>query len=160
MKFSRSIVAVLALCVAAGLSGCASAPPADVMKQATADFRLPKKPARGMAMIYVVRPSNMGGLFRFNVFVDDQQEASEVGYTRGEQYIYFDVTPGTHKIWSKAENWANTDITVKAGETIFIHQEPKMGFAIGRNAIYKVDDVEGKYYVKTLKLGTIEKMHK
>jgi hypothetical protein len=160
MKFSKSSIAVLALCATAVLSGCASAPPVAEMQQATEHFHLPKKPAHGMAMVYVVRPSNLGGLFRFNVFVDDQQDASEVGYNRGEQYIYFEVTPGTHKISSKAENWAETVITAKAGETLFLYQESKIGFAIARNAIYPTSELEGKYYVKTLKLGTIEKLHK
>lgn len=160
MRFTRKSVAVLAIIATVVLSGCASAPPEAEMKQATAHYQLPKKPAHGMAMVYVVRPSNLGGLFRYNVFVDDQKDTSEVGYTRGEQYIYFEVTPGRHKISSKADNWAETDISAKAGETLFLYQEVKMGFVTGRNAIYAVSELEGKYYVKTLKLGTIKKLHK
>jgi hypothetical protein len=31
---------------------------------------------------------------RFNVFVDDQEADSEMGYTIGNQYIYFNLTEG------------------------------------------------------------------
>jgi hypothetical protein len=161
MRFTRTSIAVLTLFAAVGLSGCVSTPPVAKMKEATAHFHLPKHPAHGMAMVYVVRPSGGGqGWLRFNVFVDDHKESSEVGYNRGEQYIYFEVTPGKHKISSKAENWAETEISVKAHQTIFLYQEPKAGIGILRNAIYPVSELEGKYYVKTLKLGTIEKLHK
>ena len=41
----------------------------------------------------------IGALIRFNVFVDNQEDASEVGCTRGNQYIYFQVPPGDRKIY-------------------------------------------------------------
>ncbi len=160
MKINKPLVALLAICSIAGLSGCATPPTPDAMKQAVATFELPKKPEDGKALVYVVRPSGLGGLVRFNVFVDDQQAASEVGYTRGSQYIYFSVTPGNHKIYSKAENWADADISVQAGDIVYIKQEPSMGFIMARNTITKIADYEGKYDVKTLQLGTIKKSEK
>src|SRR6185369_8631902 len=114
-------------CAMAVFSGCAKLPPPDVMKSETATFQLPKLPEQGKAVVYVVRPSGLGGLIRFNVFVDDQQDASEMGYTRASQYIYFNLLPGTHKIYSKAENWGETSVSAKEGDIIFIEQEPSMG---------------------------------
>lgn len=111
-------------------------------------------------MIYVVRPSGLGGLIRFNVFVDDQEAASEMGYTRSSQYIYFQVAPGNHLIYSKAENWAEAQVNVKAGEIVFIEQEPTMGVFMARNVITQIKDYQGKYHVKTLGLGTIIKEQK
>jgi len=99
-------------------------------------------------------------LIRFNVFVDDQEAASEVGYTRASQYIYFQVQPGDHKIYSKAENWADAQISAKAGDVIFVQQEPAMGVLMARNSITKIEDYQGKYHVKTLALGTILKAEK
>lgn len=43
-----------------------------------------------------MRPSSLGGLIRFNAFLNDQEENSEMGYARGSQYIYFSVPPGDH----------------------------------------------------------------
>jgi hypothetical protein len=135
--------------------GCASLPSTEVMKAETANYQLPKLPDPGKAIVYVVRPAAVGGLIRFNVFVDNQEDASEVGYTRGTQYIYFQVPPGERKIFSKAENWAETMITAEAGDIIFIQQEPSMGVIMARNSIFKLEDYTGKYHVKKLTLGTL-----
>jgi hypothetical protein len=150
----------LALLAIAVLAGCATPPSADQMKAQIAGFELPKKPDPGKAMVYVVRPSGLGGLIRFNVFVDDQEAASEMGFTRGSQYIYFHVTPGEHKIFSKAENWADVTISANAGDIVFVHQDPSMGILMARNSVAKIEEVEGKYYVKTLTPGTIIKTDK
>jgi hypothetical protein len=142
------------------LGGCASTPSPEAMKAEVATYQLPKLPDPGKAIVYVVRPSSLGGLIRFNVFVDDKEDASEMGYTRSSQYIYFQVEPGTRKILSKAENWAETIIEAKAGDIFFIQQEPSMGIIMARNSIFKLEDYEGKYHVKTLKAGTILKQGK
>lgn len=142
------------------MSGCASLPKPEEMKADVADYQLPKLPEDGKAMVYVVRPSGLGGLIRFNVFVDDKEPASEMGYTRGAQYIYFNLAPGEHQILSKAENWAEVNVSAKAGDIIFINQEPSMGVLMARNSIFPLQDYEGKYHVKHLSLGTIIKPEK
>lgn len=139
------------------LTGCATLPSPEVMKVETQNFNLPRIPDANNAIVYVVRPSSLGGLVRFNVFVDDQEAQSEMGFTRANQYIYFAVKPGKRRIYSKAENWAESEIDVKAGEVIFIQQEPAMGIIMARNSIFKIDDVQGKYHVKTLNIGTLLK---
>jgi hypothetical protein len=156
----RTFVTIASALVLAVLTGCASLPSPEVMKTETATFQLPKQPDAGKALVYVVRPQGPGGLIRFNVFVDDQEAASEMGYTRGSQYIYFHVTPGDHKIYSKAENWAEAQISAKAGEIIFIQQDPSMGIVMARNSISRIEELQGKYFVKKLELGTIIKTDK
>lgn len=142
------------------ITGCASLPSPEVMKAETATYQLPKLPEQGKAIVYVVRPSSVGGFVRFNVFVDDQEASSEMGYTRGSQYIYFSLLPGEHKIYSKAENWAETLVSAKAGDIIFIQQDASMGILMARNNIFKLEDYQGKYHVKTLTVGTIIKSEK
>jgi hypothetical protein len=142
------------------MTGCASLPSPEAMKAETAAFKLPKVPADGKAMVYVVRPSSAGTLVRFNVFVNDQEPASEMGFNRGSQYIYFSVPPGEHKIYSKAENWAEINVSVKAGDIVFLQQEVAIGIIMARNNLSKLEDVTGKYHVKTLELGTIIKAEK
>jgi hypothetical protein len=156
----RSITKILVTAVVAALVGCASLPSPEAMTPETDSYQLPKMPAPGKAMVYVVRPFALGGLVRFNVFVDDQQAPSEMGYTRSSQYIYFQVSPGDHKIYSKAENWAEAQISAKAGDVIYIQQQPSMGIIMARNAITKIEDLQGKYHVKKLELGTIIKTEK
>lgn len=156
----RSAVRSVILLVTMFLVGCASLPTAQEMRSDVVDYQLPKLPEEGKAIVYVVRPSSLGGLIRFNVFVDDQQPESEMGYTRGNQYIYFTVDPGEHQILSKAENWAETNVTANSGDIIYIHQDPKMGILMARNSLFKLQAYEGKYHVKHLKAGTIIKQDK
>lgn len=159
MHLNKTLITLI-LAAAALLTGCASAPTPEVMKSETATFTLPKSPEKGKAIAYVVRPSTMGKLIRFNVFLDDQEAASEMGYTRGYQYIYFNLTPGAHKVYSKAENWSEVSVDAKAGDVIFIQQDASMGLVMVRNSIAQVADYQGKYHVMNLDLGTILKSDK
>jgi Protein of unknown function (DUF2846) len=160
MQFKNSIRSVVIACLALVITGCASLPSPEAMKAETANYNLPALPEAGKAMVYVVRPSALGGIVRFNVFVDNQEDASEVGYTRSGQYIYFSLPVGEHKLYSKAENWAETAVDAKAGDIIFIQQEPHMGILLARNSLSNLHGYEGKYHVKTLTLGTILKSEK
>jgi len=160
MQKTKWIRGFMMAVVAAVITGCASLPSPEAMKAETANYQLPKLPEADKAIVYVVRPSGLGGLIRFNVFVDDQEAQSEMGYTRSSQYIYFNIVPGQHKIYSKAENWAEVNVTANAGDIIFIQQEPAMGLIMARNSLFKLEDYQGKYHVKTLKTGTIIKAEK
>ena len=160
MKSTKIFTAFALVVALAVMTGCASLPSPEVMKAEVSTFQVPKLPEPGKAICYVVRPSGLGGLIRFNVFVDDQEGSSEMGYTRSSQYIYFNLTPGEHKIYSKAENWAETQVSVQAGDIVFIQQEPSMGIIMARNNLSKLEEYQGKYYVKMLKIGTILKAEK
>lgn len=142
------------------LYGCASAPSMEAMQAEVAQYSLPKAPVADKGLVYVVRPSNAGMMVRFNVFLDDQEADSEMGYNRGNQYIYFYVTPGQHVISSKAENWAQVTVTAKAGEVIYLKQEVEVGVVMARNSLKVLNDVEGRYLVKDAALGTIAKESK
>lgn len=136
---------------------CASLPSHEKMKSETQNFQLPEKSDPKKALIYVVRPSFAGFAIRFNVFVDKKYESSEMGYNKGGQYIYFFVEPGNHTIYSKAENWAEQEISAKSGDVLFIKQNPQLGFIMARNSLNIIDETEGKFYIKESGLGTIIK---
>jgi hypothetical protein len=140
--------------------GCVSLPKPEEMQAEVETFTLPKMPEPGKAIVYVVRPSSAGAIIRFNVFIDDHEDTSEMGFTRGSQYIYFNLMPGEHTILSKAENWAEAKITAKAGDIIYVEQDPSMGIIMARNSLRIPPDYEGKYQVKHLTLGTIIKADK
>lgn len=156
----KRIPLIATILLALFLQGCATLPPPETMKAEVQNFQLPKLPEPGKAIVYVVRPSQIGGLVRFNVFLNDQKAESEMGFTRGSQYIYFQVPPGEHRIQSKAENWSEWIVNANAGDIVFIQQEAAMGMLMARNTLFKINDIEGKYHVKTLKLGTIHKVDK
>lgn len=160
MQITKSLASIAVAAALLTIGGCATLPSPEAMKADVATYQLPKQPEAGKALVYVVRPSAIGGLVRFNVFVDDQEAASEMGYTRSSQYIHFNVAPGQRKIYSKAENWAEATVTVKAGDVVYIQQEPTMGIIMARNNIVKLEDYQGKYHVKNLTLGTVIKSDK
>lgn len=139
------------------LFGCASAPSVEKMQADVANYSLPKAGVADKGLVYVVRPGNAGMMVRFNVFLDDKEANSEMGYNRGNQYIYFYVSPGQHVISSKAENWADMTITVKAGEVIYLKQEVEVGVMMARNGLKVLSDLEGRYLVKDASLGTVIK---
>lgn len=151
--FSRTVAAL----TIALLYGCASTPSPDKMQADLIGYSLPKAAVADKGLIYVVRPSSVGMMVNFNVFLDNQAASSEVGHTGGNEYIYFYVTPGAHIINSKAENWAEFKLDVHAGEIIYIKQEVEMGFVMSRNSLVKLSDTEGRYLVKGASLGSIVK---
>jgi len=140
--------------------GCASVPRPDEMKTQVATYQLPRLPDEGKAIVYVVNPSSFAKHaskqgYMFKVFLDNNDPQSEVGSTLGQQYTYFNITPGEHKILSKAGNWAEINVSAKAGDIIFIRQEPYMGFTSLNIKLLNLQDYEGKYYVMTLTPGRI-----
>ncbi|AKT29957.1 hypothetical protein BV360_00906 [Pseudomonas syringae pv. actinidiae] len=138
------------------LYGCAS-PSMEKMQAEVSQYTLPKPAVADKGLIYVVRPSNAGMMVRFNVFLDDKEAESEMGYNRGNQYIYFYVSPGQHVISSKAENWADLPVSIKAGEVVYLKQEVEVGVVMARNGLKQLSDVEGRYLVKDAGLGTVVK---
>ncbi len=157
MNIRSFITSLLVAGVVVMFSGCASLPLPEVMKEETLTYQVPVLPESGKAIVYVVRPSSLWGLTRFNVFLDNEDAQSEMGYNRARQYIYFTVSPGKHKIYSKAENVAELELSASAGDVIFIQQEVAMGLVMARNSISRLEDYEGKYHVKKLTIGTVLK---
>jgi hypothetical protein len=150
-RFGMIVVALLLV------QGCAKPPS---LAEQTKDFKLPAAPEAGQAMVYVVRPSMLGDMIRINVYLDGQDEASEMGYNWGSQHVYFTVAPGKHTIYSKAENWAEIAIEAKADDIIFIKQDTQKGAIIPRNSLSPIDAIEGKYAIMNSSLGTIKKSKK
>jgi len=142
------------------LSGCVSMPSAEKVRTIASAVNLPKTPQEGKAMVYIVRPSPVGFLIKFNVFLDDKKPESEMGYNKSSEYIYFNVSPGHHSILSKAENWASQDIIANAGDIFFLRQEPEIGLIMARNSLTKIDEDYGKYFVSKISLGKIIKTDK
>jgi hypothetical protein len=157
----KKISTLFLVCLLSSLLGCtAPLPKKENISQEVASFTLPKLPDPGRAIIYVVRPSSLGTAVRFNVFLDNMDPASEMGYNRGGQFIYFMVNPGERRIFSVAENTPELKIDVKEGDIIFLQQRVYPGFIMARNDLLLLGEAEGKYRVKTLELGTIIKTQK
>lgn len=136
------------------IQSCSTAPKREVMVKAIKDYELPEKPTEDKAMVYVVRPSGLGSMIRFQIFLDGTENQDELGWTKGNQHFYFTIDPGKHCVHSLAENWSRVQVDLKKGESIFLKQTPTMGFIMARGTLSEVDEVVGKYYMKKTKPGT------
>jgi len=139
------------------LVSCASkAPTTEVMQEALKEYKLPEIKDKSKGLLCVVRPDGYGGLIRFNIFIDGQEEAQEFGGTRGNQHLVIPLDPGKHVVHSKAENWEATDIEIKANDYAFIRQIPGMGFLYARNELKVLDQVEGRFWMMKTGEGTVK----
>ncbi|MDD2699764.1 MAG: hypothetical protein PHH36_00870 [Sideroxydans sp.] len=153
MRIVRLFACIVVL-ISAVLSGCASSGPSpDVMRAEVAGYQLPRMPAGGKAIVYVVFEEDYYDMAAFDVFLDGQETASRVGRNHGGQYFFFEMAPGEHKLFSRGEKWAELAVSAKAGEVIFIRQELVFGMMAARVNLLRLDEVEGKYYVSKLKRG-------
>jgi len=139
------------------LVSCATTPSMATMRTEVETFQLPVLPTDGTSMVYIVRPEMFGTLIGFKVYVDRKETDYLVGSTHGGQYIYFEVKPGAHIILSVAENTAEFELIADPGKVYFIEQIPTMGLLFARNDLAAIQDTEGKYWVKKLKLGDLRK---
>lgn len=151
--FKKILLPLLALFIAS----CNSPVNYDKMTSNIEGYTLPYLPKEGEAMLYVVRPSPIALPIKWNIFIDGKEPANEIGYTKGEQYIYTTLTPGTHTVYSYTEVFDKIEITAQAGEIIFVHQIPKMGILLYRSELKQIDYTAGAYYVKNNHPGTIYK---
>jgi Protein of unknown function (DUF2846) len=138
------------------LTACASAPSVEAMKADSANFKLPAGPYSDYATVYVVRPSAIGFAVKFSVYVDQKDDKYFAGSTKGNQYIYFAMAPGTRQILSQAENLATCTINAEKGKVYFLQQTPRMGILFARNDLTVIQDFEGKYWIKNLNPGTLK----
>ena len=81
------------------------------------------EPPEGKALVYIIRPSNLGKPFKFEVNCDGVY----IGGTAGMLYIYVIVDPGNHLFVGIAENTSELEISAEAGKIYYIRQRPMIG---------------------------------
>lgn len=128
--------------------------PANTDADPAMEITLPAVPQGGQAMVYMVRPSVEDHFSKFYVFLDQKKGENRIGNTKGLEYLYFQVAPGKHRIFSEGRNSKYIDIDVKPGEIIFIKQPVKRDVDGSNldNMIVLEPDL-GKYMVSHLTLG-------
>jgi hypothetical protein len=92
------------------------------------------------ALIYVMRPANVGFAIKSWFFADDEV----LGVNKGNSYFFAHVNPGKHVFWSKSENVDALEMEVKGGEIYYFQQHVQMGWGKARTKIEVVDGEEGR----------------
>lgn len=139
----RSLAATALLCLS--LVGCASVPMAN-----TNDDGAAKKfsPSPDMSGIYIYRNEYFGAAIKMPVLLNGRELGKTVAYS----YLYKEVPPGKHIITADGENTDILKVETRPGQNVFIHQQIKMGFAVGRSGMTFVDSAEGQAGVRECKL--------
>ena len=99
-----------------------------------------------------MRPSAMGGLLAFKVFIDDEYYA----YTTGKRFLYAFLDPGTHKIMTKSENKDEISIVFEEGKTYYFEQKVQLGIMKARNKIERIPEAEGRKKLSKCKLSKVQ----
>ena len=126
----------------AALSGCASGPAYEeyaAQMQAVGD---------GNGRIYMYRPSSLGAAVKPAVRVN----GDEVGTATAKGFFYVDLPPGDYNISASTEAKRSLDVTLDAGEEMYVHLEIKMGAFVGHvkpvlvEASVGSDEIKGTKY--------------
>ncbi len=134
MTLLRRVAGLAALCL---LPACATVPKAAPERDAAAkQFAAPPK---GKAALYVFRDESMGGAVKMRLTIDGEP----LGETGPKTFHWVSVAPGKHTVVGKAENESTVDFTARAGESVFVWQEVKMGLLGARNSLQLVDPERG-----------------
>src|SRR5262245_20924132 len=129
------VLIVLGACV-----GTAAAQPA--ASQATAPT-----PGPNEALVYIVRPANLGFAINFWAFVDQRP----LGMTKGNQHLAVTVPAGEHLVWSRSGNVSALKMSFEAGQTYYLEQKVKMGGIRARVSLEVLDAEAGRKAVAETK---------
>jgi hypothetical protein len=128
------------------------------LKNQLQGYELPARPREGYGMVYIVRPSEVGLFIEFHVYLDAKLGKNRVGRTKGREYLFFEVSPGKHRIISQGNNTKYKDIDIKPGEILFIQQVVKIDVdRTDQDNMKILSEEEGKHYLKTTTLGIYDR---
>ena len=138
----KSVFACALLSLAAGLSGCGSAPLAPPKADTLAKQMLP---AEGKAVIYLFRNSPPSAGWTIPVTLDGK----EMGVTGGQTYFRWEVSPGEHMIISKTHTWSGLMVNVEPGHMYYVWQDIGIGFFVPTSELRFVDRVTAEVNLRS-----------
>jgi hypothetical protein len=127
--FRKGLV-LIALCSGAGTA----------MAQTAAEQTAAPTPGPNEAVVYFVRPANMGFAINFWAFVDQRP----IGVTKGNQHLAATVPAGEHIVWSRSGNVSALKLNFEAGQTYYLEQKVKMGGVRARVSLEVLDAEAGR----------------
>ncbi|MDJ0793632.1 MAG: DUF2846 domain-containing protein [Woeseiaceae bacterium] len=133
------LLALLATVVA--FAGCASGPAFEEYEsqmQAVGD---------GKGRIYMYRPSSLGAAVKPAIRVN----GDAVGTSSAKGFFYVDLPPGDYTIAASTEAKRSLDVTLDAGEEMYVRLEMKMGAFVGHVKPVLVEASVGKEEIKKTK---------
>jgi len=105
----------------------------------------------GKGRIYVIRPGWTG----IGISTDISVDGEIIGSTGPQSYLCWEQEPGNVTISAKADNVSEVEITVLAGQAIYIIQKLHFGWITTDNLLTVVGENEGEEALKKCKQPTV-----
>jgi len=127
----RKFLCVVAICAIAPVSGA-------LARSVTYAVHHPSEPAvsADMGRIYFYRESSIAGVVLEPAIKID---GVKVGNSSSGDYFYVDKAPGTYTVSTSTEKEETTQVTVTAGQTVYVKTRVSMGFFAGHVSPEVVD---------------------
>ncbi|MBI4651691.1 DUF2846 domain-containing protein [Candidatus Desantisbacteria bacterium] len=100
------------------------------------------------ALIYVLRPSFVGFMVPFKVYLDDKP----IGLTKGKTYFYFYTSPGKHIMKTTSGNTTELELDAAAGSKYYVKQTTILDKITPGNKTVFISEEEGEKLIKTTKM--------
>jgi hypothetical protein len=130
----RLFVSVARAAIFIGSSAAAACSPYRVIVPDPPPLDALTEPPEGLGQICVLRPHSIGVLLTSPV----RDNGLLVGATRGPSYFCYLAHPGPHRITAKTDGERAVSVAVQPGETIFLHQQIR----IGADRFFRIDAKE------------------
>ena len=142
-------IAVLSVCAALTLTGCASVQMAS--KEESAKAKEFNAPSQGKSGVYLYRNSFVGQALKKDLWIDGKC----IGESAPDVFFYTEVDGGTtHKVDTESEFSPNTlELMFEAGRNYFIRQYIKLGVFVGGAGVEQVPEAQGKTDVAKLEMA-------
>lgn len=130
---------ILALLAAALMTGCASGPKFNEVRQS-----LPQVP-EGQGRLFVYRTAVFGAAVQPAIRVNGEK----VGNAKPKGFTFTDRPPGEYRIETKTEVARHVDVPLAAGQTKYIRLDPTMGVMIGRIVPKLIDNQKAESEIRS-----------
>lgn len=104
---------------------------------------------KGKALLYIIRPTNIGKPFAHEITLDGKK----IGSTCGYYYVYTIVAPGKHKLTATGDFTGKLEITTESGKIYYIQQKVLPGVWKGGASLSVVSETEGRKILSECKLS-------
>jgi hypothetical protein len=92
------------------------------------------------AVVYLYRNESFGAAIHMDVEIDGRA----AGQTVAKSYMVWQLSPGSHRLVSRAENDHDLTIDISPGRRYFVWQEVKMGVLSARSRLQQVAESQGQ----------------
>ncbi|MBI5208184.1 MAG: DUF2846 domain-containing protein [Candidatus Firestonebacteria bacterium] len=117
------------------------------------DYIIKENPVRpkiseDKALVFILRPSFIGFMVPFRVYLDNKP----IGLTKGKTYFFFYASAGKHILKTVAGNTTEIELTLVSGKKYYIKQNIILDKIAPKNNAVLISEEEGEEIIKSTKM--------